>query len=208
MKNVNYVINGVLAVAVIILFIMQFSGKQRSLPSSQQSATATEDFTASIPVAYIDIDTLVEKYYFSIDLREQIAKKAEDARAVVAQQARKFQADVDAFNYKLKNNAFATQQRVEQEQQRLQKQQQEIEDLNQKLTENLIDETRQLHMQLRDTIISYLNEYNRDKKFQIIFSNMSNFDLVTPNPVLLANKPYNITNEVVEYLNKRWTTPR
>lgn len=28
MKNINYVINGVLAVAVIILFVMQFSSKK------------------------------------------------------------------------------------------------------------------------------------------------------------------------------------
>ena len=28
MKNINYVINGVLAVAVVILYIMQFSGKK------------------------------------------------------------------------------------------------------------------------------------------------------------------------------------
>ncbi|MDR2232623.1 MAG: OmpH family outer membrane protein [Tannerella sp.] len=208
MKNVNYVINGVLAVAVIILFIMQFSGKQGVLPSSGHSATASDDFTASMPVAYIDIDTLVEKYYFSIDLREQILKKQEDMRAVISQQARKLQADYESFQYKLKNGAFATQQRAEQEQERLQKQNQELEDLDQRLSMNLIEETRQVHMQLRDTIISYLNEYNRDKNFQIIFSNTSNFDLVTPNPVLLANKPYNITNEVVEYLNKRWTAPR
>ena len=30
MKNINYVINGVLAVAVVILFIMQFSDKKES----------------------------------------------------------------------------------------------------------------------------------------------------------------------------------
>ena len=30
MKNINYVINGVLAVAVIILFVMQFSSKKES----------------------------------------------------------------------------------------------------------------------------------------------------------------------------------
>ena len=30
MKNINYVINGVLAVAVVILFVMQFSGKKES----------------------------------------------------------------------------------------------------------------------------------------------------------------------------------
>lgn len=29
MKNINYVINGVLAVAVVILYIMQFSGQER-----------------------------------------------------------------------------------------------------------------------------------------------------------------------------------
>ena len=30
MKNINYVVNGVLAIAVIILFVMQFSGKNET----------------------------------------------------------------------------------------------------------------------------------------------------------------------------------
>ena len=44
MKNINYVINGVLAVAVIILFVMQFSSKKES--------TVAPAFTTEGAVSY------------------------------------------------------------------------------------------------------------------------------------------------------------
>ena len=49
MKNVNYVINGVLAVAVVILFVMQFSNKKET----NVSRTFTTDSTSTgvLPIA-------------------------------------------------------------------------------------------------------------------------------------------------------------
>ena len=208
MKNVNYVINGVLAIAVIILFIMQFTGRRIIADTSQTVMTSSGENAATLPVAYINIDTLISNYYFSIDLGEQMTKKQEDATAYLNQEARKFQTAYESFQYRLQNNAFTTQERVDQESQRLQRQQQELQALNDRLTQNLLDESRRLNEQLRDTILYHVKEYNQIKQFQIIFSNTSNFDLVTPNPVFLADKSYNITEEFIDYLNKKWTSPK
>lgn len=51
MKNINYVINGVLAVAVVILYIMQFSGKKES--SVTRTFASAGDTTALLPIAYV-----------------------------------------------------------------------------------------------------------------------------------------------------------
>ena len=50
MKNVNYIINGVLAVAVVILFVMQFSGK-KEVSETKAVATETGDTISTLPVA-------------------------------------------------------------------------------------------------------------------------------------------------------------
>ena len=200
MKNVNYVINGVLAIAVVILFIMQFSGNKKS-DTSKMATPFSDEQAIGLPVAYINVDALLDKYYFSIDLREQMVKKEEDATALLNQEMRKFQTDLESFQYRYQNNAFTSQQRVDQEQQRLERQRNDLQALNDKLTTNLLEESQRMNLQMRDTIVAHLKEYNQAKRFQIIFSNTSSN---ITDPILIADDVYNITDEVVEFLNRKW----
>lgn len=198
MKNVNYVIEGILTIAVIILFVMQCSGKKNVAPAMTTNVKSGEPISG-FPVAYINVDSLLLKYNFSIDLNEQILKKQENARANYTQKARSLQAEAEEFQYKLQNSAFATRDRAEKEQQRLLKKQQELEELDNRLTQELMEQTQAMNEQLRDTVIRYLKQYNQDKGFQMIFSNTAG------SPVFLADDVYNITNDIVEYLNKRYS---
>ena len=201
MKNVHYVIDGVLAVAVIILFVLYFIGNKNTDNSSRTAISSTEEFTSNLPLAYIDADLLLEKYFFSIDLNEQILKKREDASAYLTQQARNFQSAYESFQLRYQNNAFATQQRAEQEAQRLQRQQQELQETEEKMQMELMEEIQRLNIQIRDTIESHLKEFNQIKHYHIIFSTGSTN---TINPIVVADGVYNITGEVIEFLNKKW----
>ncbi|MDR1407683.1 MAG: OmpH family outer membrane protein [Tannerella sp.] len=197
MKNINYVINGVLAAAVIILFIMHFSG-HKSVPATSKNIANSPD-SLSLPIAYFHIDTLLINYNFARDLNEQITRKQENARANLTQQMRNLESEVNEFRYKAQNGAFLTQARAEQEQERLMRKQQDIQMLEQKLTQDLLEENQQMNEQLRDTIMHHLKEYNKDKKYHVIISSDAT------NPIFLADEGYNITGEVVEYLNKKWS---
>jgi Outer membrane protein len=202
MKNSNYVINGVLAIAVIILFILQFSGGKNDISPSSTTITSSGDYASNIPVAYFDVDALLDNYFFSIDLTEQIVKKREDANAYLTQKDRELQTAFESFQYRAQNNAFATQQRAEQEQQRLVRQQKELEETAERMNMDLMAEIQQLNEQLRDTIVNHLREYNQLKQFHIIFSSGSS-NIV--NPIVYANESYNITDEVIVFLNKKWS---
>ena len=115
MKNINYVINGVLAVAVVILYIMQFSGKKES--SVTRTFASAGDTTALLPIAYVNVDSLLLNYNYSKDLNEIILKKQENSRANITQKARSLQGEMQDFQRKVENNAFLTRERAEQEQQ-------------------------------------------------------------------------------------------
>jgi outer membrane protein len=200
MKNINYVINGVLAVAIVVLFILHFSGGKVSVsPLGSKSSPGVE--VSGFPVAYFNVDSLLLNYNFSKDLNEQIVKKQENARANFTQQARNLQAEVDNFQYKAQNGAFATQERAEQEQKRLIKKQQELQALEERLSQELMEERERLNEQLRDTIVVHLKEYNINKGYQIILSSSGG------TPVFLAENEYNITSELTEFLNKKWSSP-
>jgi outer membrane protein len=203
MKNVNYVINGVLAMAVIILFILQFSGKSKPTPFSGTMMTSPGEQTIELPVAYVNVDSLLDNYIFSIDLNDNLTRKSENIRASLVQQQRNFQAEVDNFNYRLQNQAFTSQARIDQEQRRLQQRSADLEALAEKQSLELNDEYQRINMQLRDTIMLHLKEYNKVKGYQIIYSNTSS-SLVSP--ILWADDVYNITTEFTDYLNKKWTS--
>ncbi|MCX6307331.1 MAG: OmpH family outer membrane protein [Bacteroidia bacterium] len=55
-----------------------------------------------------------------------------------------------------------------------------------------------MNEQLRDSIYKFLQEYNKDKKYQMILSNTMNDN------IMVADNAYNITNEVVEMLNSKY----
>ena len=199
MRNINYVINGVLAVAVVILYVMQFSGKKES--GVTRNFTPTKDATALLPIAYVNVDSLLLNYNYSKDLNEIILKKQENSRANITQKARSLESEMQDFQRKIENNAFLTRERAQQEQDRLVKKQQELQNLDNQLAQELMQEQQKLNEQLRDTIVSQLRAFNQDKGFQVVFSS------TVGDNILLAGETYNITSELLDYLNKNYATP-
>lgn len=198
MKNINYVINGVLAVAVVILYIMQFSGKKES--NIARTFTSTGDTTALLPIAYVNVDSLLLNYNYSKDLNEIILKKQENSRANITQKARSLQSEMQDFQRKIENNAFLTRERAEQEQQRLLKKQQELQDLDNQLAQELMQEQQKLNEQLRDTIVAQLKVFNQGRGYQVVFSNTMGDN------ILLAGQAYDITAELLEQLNTNYSS--
>jgi outer membrane protein len=199
MKNINYIINGVLAVAVVILFVMQFSDKKET--RNVRPVASGENLTGTLPVAYVNVDSLLENYNYAKDLNEIILKKSENSRASVNQKATSLRSEMQEFQRKIENNAFLTRERAEQEQQRLLQKQQELQELDARLSQELMNEQQKLNEQLRDTVVAQLKVFNKDKGYQIIYSN------TLGDNILLANDIYDITAEVLDYLNKNYSTP-
>lgn len=196
MKNINYIINGVLALAVVILFVLQFTGKKES--GVTKTFTAEESASGLLPIAYVNVDSLLLNYNYSKDLNEIIIKKQENSRASVNQKLRSLQTEMQDFQRKVENNAFLTRERAEQEQARLMKKQQELQDFDNRLAQELVSEQQRLNEQLRDTLVSQLRVYNKDKGYLVILSNTMGDN------ILLAGDAYDITKEVIEYLNKNY----
>ncbi len=197
MKNINYVVNGVLAIAVIILFVMQFSGKNET--KAVKSISSGEASNGTMPVAYVNVDSLLENYNYAKDLNEIILKKSENSRASVNQKANSLRTEMQEFQRKIENNAFLTRERAEQEQQRLLQKQQELQELDARLSQELLTEQQKLNEQLRDTVVAQLKVYNKDKGYHIIYSNTMGDN------ILYAQDGYDITAELLEYLNKNYS---
>lgn len=199
-KNNNaYIISGVLAVAIIILYVLHFtSGSANGKSTSKSFDSIGNDSSLTLPIAYVNIDSLLINYNFAKDLNEALMRTEENSRASLVQKERQFNSAAQEFQRKLQNNAFLSQERAEQEQQRIMKMQQEYQEMAERLAREFAIEQDKLNFEMEDTIKSQLKEFNQDHGFQLILSNRG-----TSN-ILLATDKYDITRTVTDYLNKRY----
>ena len=181
-----------------ILFFTQCA-KQQSAEQSNTDATATTVVAEkSVKIAFVDIDSLLSKYEFSVILNKEMLRKEEDMRMKLSEKAKALQADYEDFQRKLQNNVYATRERAEEEQARILKQKDALDKLEQRLISELSAETQKNNITLHDSIDSFLKAYNAEKKFDLILSRVGD-------NILFANDALNITEEVINGLNARYT---
>ena len=62
----NYIVSGVLAVAVIVLFILQFNSNSSSKEENGKNLSVLlNDSSITLPVAFVNIDSLLVNYNFT-----------------------------------------------------------------------------------------------------------------------------------------------
>ena len=196
MKN-NYVISGILAAALILLYVLHFTSKPNNSGDQVKFKYASGDSVA-LPIAYVNVDSLLMNYNFAKDLNEALMRIEENSRASLTQKERQVQNAAQEFQRKLENNAFLTQQRAEEEQRRIQKMGDDYQRMAQQLSNELGLEQQKLNIQLSDSIRGALQDFNTNKNFEVILSNTASDN------ILLAHPKYDITDDVIVFLNKRY----
>ena len=184
-----------LAVAVLFSQCAGNADKQASNDSVQANNLQ------GMKIAYVEIDTLLAKYNFCIDLNEEMIKKSENVRLTLNQKAKDLDKQKQEFQTKYQNNAFLSPDRAQQEYNRIAKLEQDLQELSNQLQSELMRENEKNSLQLRDSINAFLKEYNKSKGYSLIISN-TGFD-----NLLYADSTYNITREILDGLNARYVSP-
>ena len=206
MNKISIIVESILAAAVVALFILFFTvtpGKKKSV--SQDVEAAGE----MLPIAIINTDSILKHYTLAVEAQDQLMSQYEestvklDTKAKALQkEAETFQKDVLDFQRKVEAGAFLSRERAESEQAKLQKKeqqlmakQQDLENLRQKLSNDFMNQQAELTQQLQDSVQAYLRILNADGHYHLIL-----------NDAVVMNKTagYDITDEVIEALNKRY----
>lgn len=193
MKKTNIFAAGLTAFA----FIMGMTSCGNSATEEKDLTLATDSQCVGLRIAYVEIDTLMSQYNFCKDYTILMNKKGENIRATLASKERALQANAAELQKKYESNQFTTKEQVEQAQMSLAKQQQDLQSLNERLMNDFAEEQAKYNNEMRDSIQSFLREYNKTKKFDYIISKAGD-------NLLIANKKFDITDEVVSGLNKRY----
>lgn len=199
-NTTNYIIKGVLAVGIVVLFILHFYSKQKTAPPIALT-DMQQDSVAMLSFAYINVDSLLLNYYLAIDLRSQIVIKEENSRSIITQRIRDLEIQMRRYKKQLEENPFLPREQSDADYQRIINKQQEIYQLDRQLSEELQKEQDRVYEQLHDSIIQQLRRYNEVRKISVIFSNTGGDN------ILYAKDIYNVTSEVIDFLNEKFTSP-
>lgn len=180
-----------LAIAVMMVSCNNASSKMDEQP-------ATADSSASgLKIAYVEVDSLMTQYDFAKDYSVTLQKKSNNARNTLTQKGNALQAAVNNFQQKLNNNGFTSREQAASQQAAIERQQRDLQELQARLENELASETAKFNEALRDSLQNFLSAYNKDKQFDLILSKAGD-------NILMANKKYDITSDVINGLNKRY----
>ncbi len=193
-------------VAIVIFVLLLFFGDQpRAEGQSVEAdliATTTDVKTSEVSnevydIAYIQTDSLLANYVFAKEANEKLLRQSEQARTQLQRKAQALQNDMVEFQKKLQTGSFLSQERAEAERDRILAEQRKLDQLDQKLSQDFLDERNRLNEQFKDSIDQFLKIFNADKRYKLILSNTMNDN------VLYAAEGLDITADVVKELNRR-----
>ena len=81
----------------------------------------TNNTEKRLPIAYVNMDTLLSKCKYAINANELLIKKQSEYRQLINSEASKLKKEMDEFQKKLESNQFQSRELAEKEQARLQK---------------------------------------------------------------------------------------
>lgn len=196
MKGSSLIVSVIALVAVAVLYILYFTGNGQPAEVSEVIGNTGSGEGTSLRIAYVKADSVIMNYDLAQDLHDEFSKKQEAYNSEFSTKRQSFQQEATAFQEKLQRGGFLSEQRAIQERDRLVGKEQEIMKLDQDLSTRLAEMQATNSQQILDSLLSYLNEFNKNGKYDYILNGSD---------VLVGNEAYNITKEVVRVMNERYS---
>ena len=163
----------------------------------QPAAASAGESTGNVKIAYVEVDSLMTQYEFCKEFTLILQKESTNARNTLNQKGQVLQNAAANFQQKLQNNGFTSREQAESQQAAIQRQQQSLQELQARLENELANHTNKYNEGLRDSLKHFLDVYNKDKKYDLILTKQGD-------NILYAAKRFDITNDVINGLNKRY----
>jgi outer membrane protein len=192
-KNLSLILNGILAVAVIYLYVLHFSGD--SSAQTEQAESTTTSSGALPKIAYVNSDTLLQYYDFFQDKKVELEAKAQKLQADYETRAKGLQSEITAFQ---RNAGTMTMNQARALEEDLMKKQQNLMQYQQNLSTELMQEEAKVNEELYEKVAEYLEEYGDHQDFKVVLTYTKN------SGVLYADDSLDITKTVIEGLNQRY----
>lgn len=185
---------GILIAAVAGLYILHFSnGKSKENPEATPAVVSE----GGIKVAYINTDSLMAKYQYALDLEKELQVYQSNKETSYQRQLEQLLKEEQDY---LKTGANLTLSQQKAKEEEFQRREAELQQLQITYTQQIQEKTLQESEKMTNAVYAFIREYNEaNQQFDIILSkSFSN------TPILYGNPGMDITNEIIEGLNKEY----
>ncbi|NQD71892.1 OmpH family outer membrane protein [Sphingobacterium shayense] len=166
-------------------------GSKSTDSTSTVSGTAADD-----KIAYINSDTLSEKYEYFKDIRTKLEAKVKKAQGDLQSKGQAFQREVADYQQKAASMSASERQATEE---KLARKQDELGRLDQNASASIAQDESTEFNNVYNTITEYLKKHAQEKGYKLVLTYSKS------NPtVLYADSKLEITNDVIEALNKEY----
>ena len=190
MKNLSLILNGILLVAVGVLYYLHFSSS-----AGTNSSAGGDVAPGELKMAFINSDSVLKHYDYFAVIRERLETKGTKLDQDLRVRAQSLQKDIAAYQQNANNLTMGQAKAVEED---LGKKQQNLQLYEQSLSQELANDQAKMNSELYMKVTDYLKQYGSEKGIQVVFKYDPSSDL------LFGGAALDITNDVIKGLNESY----
>jgi outer membrane protein len=196
MKRLPLILNIVLAVAVVALYVLYFTGiGSPKKNSSFEGLPAGSADGGSI--FYVKIDSVISHFDMATDLSGELQGKFTASQTEFENKQKAYQNDVNDYQYKAQRGLI-TRSEAQTAEQELYAKQQNLAKLQQDLTQDLQEKQTVMNRQVINAIMEYLKKNSSQLNYKYVLGTSFGGN------ILYANDSLDITKNIVTGLNEQY----
>jgi outer membrane protein len=196
MKRLPLILNIVLALAVVALYVLYFTGigspKKKSSFDGLPAGSANGG-----SIFYVQIDSVISHFDMATDLSGELQGKLTASQTEFQNKQKAYQNDVNDYQYKTQRGLI-TRSEAQAAEQDLYAKQQNLAKLQQDLTQDLQEKQSVMNRQVINAIMEYLKQNSSQLNYKYVLG--SSFG----GSILYANDSLDITRNIIKGLNDEY----
>jgi outer membrane protein len=196
MRNIRPIFS-IIAAALCLSLFTQCCDEKHAGGASSIGRNIDLDSIGGIRVVYFDIDTVMYRYKFALDINKEMIGKENKIIATLNSKRRGIEEEVAQFEYRCNTRTFPNEQAFINERDEIMRKEQDYIKLRDELYSQLEKENQARGKELRDSIGNFIQEYNKIKGYDFILTKIGD-------NIFYANQTLDITQEIVDGLNRRY----
>lgn len=185
MKNIKRILFIPAALFMLLAFTQCKEETRTTVPAT------SIDSIKGLRIVYVNIDSLVLRYNFAIDINTELIRKEQNITTRLEKEKRQIESLKASLVTTISPQEFLRRQIS------IQEKETELAKLRNRLYADLKKNDDIKNRELRDSINNFIKEYNKKKGYDYILTKIDD-------NMLFANKSLDITEEVISELNNRY----
>lgn len=146
-------------------------------------------------IAFVNVDSVQNNYALYKLISDSLSNMDLRRQNVLADKAKQLERSYNSIQTRLQNNGFTSEDQYKTAVAAFEQERNNRVALEARLTNELAQKQADFLQTLQDSLDSFLAEYNKDKKYDMILNKAT---------VLFSDKKYDITQDVINGLNQRY----